>query len=170
VIDSLSEKLAVKLKKPFFSLYMRGKDVYKNRHIILVKPFTYMNRSGMVIHSLLRYAEADLSDLLIICDTLDLEPGICRFKTKGSSAGHRGLASVIEYSGTSNIMRLYIGIGRPADNNIIQYVLSNPEGEEKQKFDLAIEKAATGILMLLEKPPGEVMNFINTAAVKQEEK
>ena len=124
-----------------------------------------MNRSGMILENVLHYAKARLSDLLVICDSLDLEPGICRLKTKGSSAGHKGLASIIEYAGTQHIMRLYIGIGRPRDNNIIEYVLSKPQGEEKQKVDLALEKAISGTLLLLEKSPQEVMNFVNRKTI-----
>ncbi|MBN2535606.1 MAG: aminoacyl-tRNA hydrolase [Spirochaetales bacterium] len=170
VVDLLAEKLSIKLTKPFFYSYTKGKGVYRNKAIVLAKPLTYMNRSGLAIPGILHYAKADTSELLVVCDNLDLEPGICRLKTKGSSAGHRGLASVIEYTGTGDFMRLYIGIGRPPDNNIIEHVLSNPGGEEKQRIDLAVDKAASGILLLLEKPPLEVMNFINVTAIEQEEK
>lgn len=146
-------------------MYERGKGVYHKNSIILAKPLTFMNRSGMVLCSILHYAKAQLKDILVICDSLDLEPGICRLKTKGSSAGHKGLASIIECAGTQNIMRLYIGIGRPQDNNIIDYVLSKPTGEEKQKIEAALEKAVSGILLLLEKSPQEVMNVINRKTI-----
>jgi len=144
---------------------MRGKGIYQGKSIILAKPLTYMNRSGMVIPGLLHYARAEICDLIVICDNLDLKPGICKLKVKGSTAGHKGLASVIAYTGTQAFIRFYIGIGRPADNNIIDYVLSKPEGEEKQQIRMAVEKTVSGILLLAEKSPQEVMNVINSKAV-----
>ena len=124
-----------------------------------------MNRCGMVIPGLLHYARADVTDLIVICDNLDLKPGLCRLKVKGSTAGHKGLASVIAYTGTRGFIRFYIGIGRPANNNIVDYVLSKPEGEEKQQIQMAVQKTVSGILLLAEKSPQEVMNVINSKAI-----
>jgi PTH1 family peptidyl-tRNA hydrolase len=153
----------VRLKKIVFKAYSRAKGLYNGKEIVLVKPLTYMNRSGTILQSVLRYAQASLEDIVVVCDNLDLEPGTCRLKLKGSSAGHRGLASLISRAGTSDFKRLYIGIGRPHyKNDIIRHVLGVPEREEGESIARAIECAASGILMLLEKSPRQVVNTINS--------
>lgn len=130
----------------------------------MIKPLTYMNRSGTILSSVLHYADANLSELLVICDSLDLKPGICRLKTKGSSAGHKGLASIIDYAGTNEISRFYIGIGR-SEQPVIEYVLSKPSREDAQKLEGAIDNVTSAILLLFQKSPQEVMNVINRRTI-----
>jgi PTH1 family peptidyl-tRNA hydrolase len=125
-----------------------------------------MNRSGTILGSILHYAGASPGDILVVCDSLDLEPGVCRLKTKGSSAGHKGLASILHYAGTHNIMRLFIGIGRSRDVPVVEYVLSRPGEEEGKKILTGIHRAASAILQLLEKSPQEVMNVLNRKTVE----
>jgi peptidyl-tRNA hydrolase, PTH1 family len=125
-----------------------------------------MNRSGAVLGSILHYAGCSLRDIIVVCDSLDLESGVCRLKTKGSSAGHKGLASILHYAGTHEIMRLFIGIGRSRDIPVVEYVLSKPGGEEMKKLSAGINRAASAILQLLEKSPQEVMNVLNRRTVE----
>ena len=122
-----------------------------------------MNRSGIILKDVLYCESAQVNDILIVCDNLDLKPGMCRLKERGSSGGHRGLSSVIEYAGTNNFLRLYIGIGKPNNKaDISDYVLNNPEGEEKQDIESGIEKAILCTYLLLEKTPQEVMTICNS--------
>jgi PTH1 family peptidyl-tRNA hydrolase len=162
-VDILAKMTGTRLKKLVFTSYARAKAMYNGKEIVLVKPLTYMNRSGTILQSVLRYAHASLEDVVVVCDNLDLEPGVCRLKMKGSSAGHRGLASLIGSAGTSEFKRLYIGIGRPRyKNDVVRHVLGVPAKDEAESIAGAIERAASGILMLLETNPREVMNIINS--------
>ncbi|MBN1697502.1 MAG: aminoacyl-tRNA hydrolase [Spirochaetales bacterium] len=161
-VDTLAEKIGVKLKKLVFKSYIRAKGVYHGREIVLVKPLTFMNRSGIILGDVLRYARASIDDIVVVCDNLDLEPGICRFRLKGSSAGNKGLASLIDHAGTRDFKRLYIGIGRPPfRGDVIRYVLGVPGKEDRTRIAASIRCASEGILMLLEKSPEEVMNSVN---------
>ncbi len=162
VIDLISDKIDIKLKKPAFKRYKIGKSVYKNNKIYLVKPLTYMNMSGEIISDVLRYTNAETSDLIIVCDTLDLPPGTIRLKRNGSSAGQKGLESIIRIVKTDKITRMSIGIGRPfSRKRVINYVLKKPSKEESVILKNALDKAAESILKLSDNPIESIMNEIN---------
>ncbi len=112
---------------------------------------------------MLRVTGSGLERMLVVCDTLDLPPGVCRLKRKGSSAGHKGLSSIISRLGTGDFMRLYVGIGRPQgrQENIISHVLGNPEGDEAVLIENAVQAASDSILKLSENEPEKVMNALN---------
>ena len=130
--------------------------------MVLVKPLMYMNRSGEILSNVLSWARSSLDDMVIVCDNLDLPPGICRLKQGGSSAGQRGLSSIISFAGSSCFMRMYIGIGRPDEQeSVVSYVLGAPEGDDAARISGAIDRASDSILMLLHHSPGEVMSLIN---------
>ena len=141
---------------------MLGRKEIEGTDFAVAKPLTFMNRSGEVVLPLMRVCRMTVSDLLIVCDHLDLPPGQCRLKRKGSSAGHNGLKSVIHTLGTEYFMRLYIGIGRPKSYiSVIEHVLGDPDREESILYETAVEHAARGILKLLTEPVEYVMNEIN---------
>ena len=99
---------------------------------------------------------------LVICDTLDLPPGSLRFKLKGSSAGQKGLQSIIQSVGTEEFMRIVLGIGRPAHKGqIIAHVLTAPKRGEDDSVSQAVEKAADAVLLFLAEGPTRVMNEVN---------
>jgi peptidyl-tRNA hydrolase, PTH1 family len=162
VVDLISEITRIGLKKHLFEEFERGKGVYNSKQVALVKPLTYMNNSGRVIRQILKWNNATIDDLIVICDHLDLPAGVCRLKIKGSSGGHKGLASIISYAGTQEFKRLYIGIGRPEHpDDVIDYVLARPKGNDKRLIEEGITKAAQHALMLLERDPEALMNIIN---------
>jgi PTH1 family peptidyl-tRNA hydrolase len=145
-----------------FEEYEHAKGTYRNNELVLIKPLTYMNNSGRVLRHVLKYHNAKTDDIMVICDNLDLTAGSCRLKLKGSSGGHKGLSSIIQYAGTQEFKRLFIGIGRPESSyDVIDYVLREPRGNDKVLIDEAIIRAAEYSLMLLEKNPQDLMNIIN---------
>ena len=121
-----------------------------------------MNRSGLILKSIIRKKKIDISDVIVICDNLDLLPGVLRLKNSGSSAGHNGIKSIIENAGTENFRRFYIGIGRPSDKSrIIDYVLGTPENNQMQIFLNSISLAADFLIKIIGSSPEKVMNEIN---------
>jgi PTH1 family peptidyl-tRNA hydrolase len=121
-----------------------------------------MNLSGRVVRQLLKGNNATIDDLFVICDHLDLPAGALKLRLKGSSGGHKGLASIITCTGTDNFKRLHIGIGRPAHrDDVVDFVLDRPNGTDKKLIDTAIEKAAQFSLMILDHTPEDLMNIIN---------
>jgi PTH1 family peptidyl-tRNA hydrolase len=85
---------------------------------------------------------AGLKDLLIIYDDADLNFGSLRIKRSGSAGGHRGMESIINILGTKEINRLKVGVGKPAERDLADYVLSDFSKEEKGKLKTILDKAA----------------------------
>jgi PTH1 family peptidyl-tRNA hydrolase len=159
----LAVKYSVHLKKPMFKLFLMGKFIHNQEKIYLVKPLTYMNLSGVIMKDVFKLTKAGIDNLITICDTLDLPPGKCRLKSKGSSAGQKGLQSIIHAVQTDVFLRLFIGIGRPhPEDDVSGYVLSSPKALEKELISRAIEKASDNLLDLTCKPLNRVMNVINS--------
>ena len=162
VVDALASDLGVHFKKKLFHSYLLGKAVHAGSALYLMKPLTYMNDSGRAVREVLRETGGDPSQLLVICDSLDLSPGILRFKLKGSSAGQKGLASIIRSVGTEEFMRLAIGIGRPDHKGqVVGHVLGAPSRNEEERIDEAVQKAAQAVLSLVADGPLKVMNTVN---------
>ncbi len=130
--------------------------------LLLIKPLTFMNESGRAVREVLREAGSAPADLLVICDSLDLSPGNCRFRLDGSSGGQKGLQSVINALGTDGFMRLVVGIGRPAHKGqVIGHVLAAPKKDEAALIDEAVIRAADAVLLLMDEGPTKVMNEYN---------
>jgi peptidyl-tRNA hydrolase, PTH1 family len=131
--------------------------------IVLVKPQTYMNDSGVSVGALMRFFKLPLSDLLVICDDLDLPNGRVRLRERGSAGGQRGMESIIAHVGGNAFARLRVGIGRPADSRhaIIDYVLGIPPMEEREVLAEAEARAAEAALVWALHGPQEVMNRFN---------
>ena len=149
VIDELSERLGFSLnREKFKGLY--GETRVNDRKVIFLKPLTYMNRSGESVSQFVRFFKLKPSEVLLIYDDLDLPLGKVRFREKGSSAGHRGVQSVIEALGTQEIPRIKIGIGRPATKEeVVDYVLSPFSEEELPQIEEAVKRAADCVEALL---------------------
>lgn len=143
VICALCEKFEVTLKKEHFILAKTAKLVLEQKQVIFASPQTYMNLSGIAVCALIKKYKVKLSDILVVCDDLDLEVGKLKIKTAGSASGHNGVKSIIEHLKTQEFSRLRIGIGRPsfANADISDYVLSNFEKKDKQLLDDTIKQA-----------------------------
>ncbi|MCX7038473.1 MAG: aminoacyl-tRNA hydrolase [Spirochaetes bacterium] len=160
--DALAESAGVSFRKKLFHAYLIGKGSRGGRSFHLVKPLTFMNNSGRVVREVLRETEHTVADMLVVCDSLDLAPGSCRLRLRGSSGGQKGLESIIQTLGTQDFMRLAIGIGRPAHKGqVIPYVLSRPLAVEEEEFGRGVEKAVEAVFLLLSDGPARVMNEHN---------
>jgi PTH1 family peptidyl-tRNA hydrolase len=121
-----------------------------------------MNASGRVFRDALRVCGLPLSGVLVVCDSLDLSPGNCRFRLNGSAGGHRGLESIIRHLGTDEFMRILIGIGRPkTKDKVVEYVLGGPGREDAPLIEGAVAKAADAVFSLITAGPQRVMNELN---------
>jgi PTH1 family peptidyl-tRNA hydrolase len=162
VVDALASRLGVQFKKKLFHSYSLGKGVHAGTPLYLVKPLTFMNESGRAVREALRETGGDPSQLLVVCDSLDLSPGNLRFKLRGSSAGQKGLESVIRAVGSQDFMRLTLGIGRPdRKGKVVGHVLSTPARAEEELLRDAVERGARAVLTLIAHGPEKVMNEVN---------
>jgi len=132
------------------------------REVLLAKPMTYMNNSGLAVENLVEEYRIEPQELLVVYDDLDLPPGQVRMRLKGSSGGHRGMESVIKHLGTQNFPRVRIGIGRPKKKEeVVDYVLSPFSPEEEKLIDRAVKKAVRCVVRALELSPEEALEFCN---------
>ena len=129
---------------------------------ILVKPLTFMNRSGMVVGALRRYYRVALSDLLVVTEDVNLPLGRLRARRQGSPGGHNGLRSVIELLGTVEFSRLRIGVGRgDRRHQLAGRVLSRFDVGERPEVDDAVRRAVEAVDLFVDSGIEPVMNRFN---------
>jgi peptidyl-tRNA hydrolase, PTH1 family len=117
-------------------LHLHGEEVR------LLKPTTFMNRSGQAVSSLANYFRIDADEILVIHDELDLGPGQARLKTGGGHAGHNGLRDIMNALGKREFHRLRIGIDHPNDRGaVVNYVLGRPSKADREAINSTIEQA-----------------------------
>lgn len=126
--------------------------------LVLVKPQTFMNRSGRSVQSLLHLFGISPSEMIVVYDDLDLPCGRIRIRTKGGAGGHRGVASIIGAIGTDEFIRLRIGIGRDPGQDPADYVLTPFRPEELAPVEDSIDKGVEALPLLLEGRITEAMN------------
>ena len=153
IVDSLAQDIEIEFKKvkSYYSLISRG--MISNHKVILVKPQTFMNLSGRAVSKVVSYYKIPLQDLLIVYDDLNLELGQVRIRKKGSAGGHKGIESIMQYLGSEDVPRLRIGIGNPSVNfnfDCVSYVLSNFNGDEKDKIKKVIQLSTEAIKTTIE--------------------
>ncbi len=162
VIDALADALGVSLKKQAADFSESARAVSLGQRVLLAKPYTYMNLSGVAVKAMMVRHAIDAADLLVVCDDLDLAPYRLRIRPRGSSGGHKGLASIIAHAGTQEFSRLRIGIGRPAHQDAAEYVLSRFAAAEKKAVADAVAHAAACGTMWLHQGITESMQHFNT--------
>ena len=154
-----------KLASDFDMNFKLGKGEYmfsKGPDINLLKPLNFMNNSGIAVKHYVDYFNIDINDLLVVYDDADLMVGQFKFKLKGSSAGQKGLESIIYHLKTDNFLRLKIGIGANSTMPLKSYVLSSFTGEDKDTMDNTIKDCCEAIKFLLLNNINETMNQYNT--------
>jgi PTH1 family peptidyl-tRNA hydrolase len=151
VIDRLAEINQISIRtKRFKSHY--GKGAVETEEVVLVKPMTYMNRSGEAVKKIVDFFHLKIEDLIVVHDDLDLPFGRLRFKRRGGDGGHQGIRSIIEWMGNHNFLRLKVGIGRPPEGmDPAKYVLKRFDKIERPLLDQLLFQGAESLkVMLLE--------------------
>lgn len=148
---------------------MYGKGMIAGEKVLAVKPLTYMNLSGEAIREYVNYYKMNPeTELIVIYDDIDLEPGQIRIRKKGSAGGHNGIKSIIAQIGTQNFYRIKVGVGaKPKGWDLADYVLGRFSTEERELVDKAICDAADAVEMILKDGIEAAMNHYNGAAKKK---
>lgn len=151
-----------KWKAQYLSLVLEGEKVH------LVKPMTFMNRSGQAVAQFYRFYKVQPEQLLVIHDDLDMAPGRIKLVKGGGAGGHNGIKSMVEMLGTKDFYRLKVGIGRPgqggvhADFPVEKYVLSNYNQEDSEVLTSRYDALEDGIRLFLQGSPDRAMNLLNS--------
>jgi PTH1 family peptidyl-tRNA hydrolase len=132
------------------------------REVTLLKPQTYMNRSGLAIRALLDYVKAPVSELLVVHDELDLAPGTARFKLGGGHGGHNGLRDTITHCG-ADFWRLRIGIGHPGDRSeVIDYVLQRAAPADEDAIVASLSASLEALTTFVRDGADKAMKQLHT--------
>jgi PTH1 family peptidyl-tRNA hydrolase len=130
--------------------------------VLLLKPETFMNRSGQSVQPALAFYGLAAEDLLVICDDLNLPVGKIRVRRSGSDGGQKGLRNIAERLGTTEYARLRIGIGEaPQGQDAADYVLSRFSKSERKEIDEAIDRAVEAVIVWCEAGIDQCMNRFN---------
>jgi PTH1 family peptidyl-tRNA hydrolase len=159
VIDSLSKRLSVGFTEK--QKYLKGEGLYKDNRLILIKPLTYMNLSGVAVREVLRMRNCPTERLIVVHDDLDLSVGRIKIRERGSSGGHRGIQSIIESIGTNEFIRVKIGVGRSPEIPAEVYVLKKFSPQERELIDEAVESASDAVLSVIDKGVSGAMTEYN---------
>ena len=161
ILDALADRLGVHFDKEKHSGQYTQSN-HQGENVLLLKPLTYMNRSGDCIAKHSRNKVHEPEDILIIVDDINLPLGRMRLRTNGSAGGHNGLKSSIERLGTKDFHRLRIGVGdNRQGKDLADHVLSKFRPDEKEQVQQAIEKSVEAALLWLHGEPQDVMNQYN---------
>jgi len=169
VIDKLSKDCDIKVNKSKHSAKI-GEGVIEGVKVVLAKPQTYMNLSGMSVRSLMDFYKIDPeSELIIISDDIDLPTGNLRIRKSGSAGGHNGLKSIIANVGTQGFTRIRVGVGAKVEGeDLADHVLGHFNKDDAKIIEIAAETAAEAIKTMLTDGVDKAMNKFNTKKRKDD--
>src|SRR5208337_563446 len=162
VIDKLSEQYGIVLEEKYS--YCLGKGSIEGHAVILIKPLTFMNRSGSAVSKVLHKFNTLPGSLIVIHDDLDLDTAVIKIKKTGASGGHKGIESIIQGTGTRDFFRVKIGVGRDRDVPADIYVLSNFRPFEKSIIKDAIIRSVEAVAAIVTVGIDRAMTRYNRAA------
>ena len=136
-------------------------EFWKFDDVILLKPLTFMNSSGISVSEAVNFYKIEHSDILIIYDDMALPFGKLRLRAKGSAGGHNGLTSILGALGDFDVPRLRIGIGK-APGSMINYVLGHFADDEREKLPEIIRCAEEAVNVWLSKDIQRAMTMVNS--------
>jgi PTH1 family peptidyl-tRNA hydrolase len=161
----LLNRLSNKLGESFGKIEAKAlvcKTSFQGERIILVKPQSYMNKSGMPVASLVRFYQIPLGNLLVTYDDVDLPLGVLRIRPSGGSGGQKGMQSIIERLGTEEFPRLRIGTGRPPGRmDAADYVLQDFSSQETELLDDSLDRGVKAVLAFVSNGLDNAMNAFN---------
>jgi PTH1 family peptidyl-tRNA hydrolase len=160
-IDLLAYRNNININKiKFKSVY--GEGLIGTEKVILMKPQTYMNNSGIAVLDLYSFYKLPIENILVIVDDIDIEFGTIRIKRKGSAGSHNGLKSIIYHLKRDDFPRVKIGVGKKKEGqDLANFVLSRFSKDERIHIDDAILNAALAIETIIDYDINKAMNEFN---------
>lgn len=129
--------------------------------VLLLKPETFMNLSGRAVRQALDFYQTPPSDLLVVCDDINLPLGKLRFRARGSHGGHNGLRDIQNHLGGTEYPRLRIGVGAPPEDGAVDYVLGRFRPSERPVIEESLSRAVQGVLLWVREGIDRCMNEYN---------
>jgi PTH1 family peptidyl-tRNA hydrolase len=162
-IDAIARAHGISLKSENKFHGEVGKGHIDGEEVWLLKPMTFMNKSGQGIAALARFYKIDAENILIAHDELDLPPGTVRLKKGGGHGGHNGLRDTVAQLGTKDFQRLRLGIGHPGHaSQVSGYVLGKAPAIDQALTEGAIDKALDNLSLIVSGDLQKAMNQLHS--------
>ena len=149
-IDKLAQMLEMDFNQEKFSAYFAKKKI-DGEDIILLKPTTYMNNSGIALRQCMDFYKVSSEDILVLYDDMDMPVGKLRLRQKGSAGGHNGIKSIISHIGTQEFDRI----------PVVDWVLGKFPQEQQEDLNHALEQAAKAAKFSIKHSFSDTMNRYN---------
>lgn len=160
VINKLAEEYKIDVNKNKFDALL-GTGSIEGEKVILLKPQTYMNLSGKSIIQVINFYKIPLQNVFVIYDDIDIAPGLIRIRKKGSSGSHNGMKSVVAELNSEDFARIRVGIGKPENNDMINYVIGKIPKEGQEPLEEGVLKAKQAVVEILKNGLDRAMNKFN---------
>lgn len=161
-LDFIAKEHRIPVKKQkYLGLY--GEGEIGGVRVGLLKPQTFMNKSGESINMALKAKGLSLEDsLIVLVDDITLDPGMIRIRTQGSSGGHNGLKNIEALCGSNKYSRIRIGVGKlPENGDMIKHVLSKPKASDFKLLKSVYEDVAEALTLMVRGETEKAMNLYN---------
>ncbi len=166
VADELSRRHGAGFRKMFWFPALQSRCMIAGQEVRLLKPTTFMNRSGRAVWGAMRKWRAGLADTVVVYDDIDLDFGAIRVRGKGSGGSHNGMKSVLEWLQDPEFPRVRVGIGpKPAGGEMIEYVLGEFGADEHLKLEKVVEHAADAVESIFSVGTERTMNEFNQSKI-----
>ncbi len=148
-----------------------GRGMIEGNKVLLARPQTFMNLSGESVRELTDYYKIDVSsELIVVYDDINLDPGRIRIRKSGSAGGHNGMKSIISRLGTEEFMRIRIGVGdKPKGYDLADYVLGHFSKDEQELMDKSFIDAANAAVVIMNDGIDAAMNKYNRSKNEDDE-
>ena len=164
VLDRLAEMEGVKFRRSWRIPAQIAWIDSQGERVMLLKPMTFMNRSGKAVKKAVKRIKAKPSEVMLVYDDVELPTGKIRLRTRGGAGGHNGVRSVTDALRSDGFPRLRVGVGpRPAGKDLIKYVLSKWPNEVEERIRIVRSLSAESIRWSIEYGLDQAMNKYNSA-------
>jgi peptidyl-tRNA hydrolase, PTH1 family len=169
LVDALAEDAGIRVTRPESKSFV-GVGQIAGHDVVLAKPQTMMNLSGLAVRELVSRAECEPSDVIVVCDDIALPWGMLRVRERGTAGGHNGLKSVISALGTTEFVRVRLGV-KPEEmrGDLKEYVLRQIRRDEEDLVGEEIELGAEAVKVILAEGTQAAMNRFNRRVSPQDE-
>ena len=161
-LDHIAAEEQIQVTRFKFKAYI-GDGTIAGKRCLLLKPQTYMNKSGEAVEAAMQFYKFDMEHVIVIFDDISLAPGKLRIRRKGSAGGHNGIKNIIELTGSEDFARIKMGVGAKPNKSmdLADWVLSKFKPDERKALDEAAANACECVKLMVQGRTDEAMNKYN---------
>ena len=160
VLNLLAKEYDIDISRNKFEAEF-GSGIIENEKVILIKPQTFMNSSGKSVIEFVKFYKVSLEDLIVVYDDIDIDVSNIRIRKSGSPGSHNGIKSIVNILADDRFPRVRVGIGKPTNDDLINYVIGAIPEDEIPKLNQGVEKAKEAIVEILKNGIVSAMNKYN---------